>query len=273
MILEGSQPTNPIAFGEELQRLRKAAGISIDEISAETKISRRILEALESGDFQHLPERVFARSFVNQFAVNIAHNDPQLLADFDAAWARFHEDSGEFEIQTSDNALLSPSIRWGFWFPISVGAVILVSVAVVILSGSEPGQAALVETPRPVVQRQKPQVTPVGARMIPSVVADPIPSTSDDRLVSIVVQVAGDKECWIHYRDREGRTDQHLLRGGADLSLELEGPVKLTIGNAGAAWLVVGGVQYSDLGVPGQVVHTEISHDGVKTLGGGFPRG
>jgi len=273
MILEGTQFTNPKVFGEELRRLREKAKVSLDAICAETKISRRILEAMESGSFRHLPERVFSRSFVVQYAGAIGCDDPQLLEDFDAAWERFEVDSGEFEIRVFEDTPPETPIRWGFWFPISVGAVILVSVAVVILSGSEPGQAALVETPRPAVQNSAPAATPIGAPVIPSIIAERDPDPPDGRIVSIVVRVDGDKECWIHYRDREGRTDQQLLKGGTELPLELEGPVKLTVGNAGAATLVVGGVQYSDLGVPGQVVHTEVSHDGVETLGAGDPRG
>jgi len=73
----------------------------------------------------------------------------------------------------------------------------------------------------------------------------------------------------VRYRGREGRTEQRLLVGGDELELQLEGPVKLTVGNASAARLVVGGVIYGDLGVPGQVVHAEASQQGLTELGVG----
>jgi cytoskeletal protein RodZ len=267
MILEGTQPTNPKTFGEELRRLREEAGVSLDVICSETKISRRILEALESGSFEHLPERVFRRSFVRQYALAIGSDASELLEAFDQAWSRFESDSSEFELPIFDEPAPAPSIRWGFWFPISVGAVILVSVGVVILSGSEPGQAALVAIPRTTVQTFTPAVTPVTPPQIPTAVTVSEPGPAVERVVPIVVRVDQGKECWVHYRDREGRTEQTLVRGGGELSLELDGPIKLTVGNAGAATLVVGGVEYTDLGVPGQVVHTEVSSQGVQTLG------
>jgi cytoskeletal protein RodZ len=268
MILEGAQPTNPNVFGERLRQLREEAGVSLDTICFETKISRRILQSLEEGSFQHLPERVFRRSFVRQYASQIGADAGPLLDDFEAAWQRFESDSNEFELPLVEEAAPRPSIRWGFWFPISVGALILVSVGIVILSGSEPGQAALVEEPRPIINAAKPEATPARAIAVPSAVPVEEPLLlPNDGVIRIVVRVDRDKECWIHYRDREGRTDQQLLMGGTELSLELEGPVKLTVGNAGAATLVVAGIQYSDLGVPGQVIHTEVSHDGVQALG------
>lgn len=271
MILEGTYHTDPITFGEELRRLRDGAGVSLDEICTVTKISRRILEALEDGQFGFLPERVFSRSFVRQVAEAIGDDGSQLLEDFDIAWTRFEQDSGRFRVNVVEDSAPARSIRWGFWFPISVGFVVLMSAAVVILSGSDPGEEFLVAKPHGAVSRESHPVTPTGAPMVPSVVVRQEPEPTDEEPIVLAVRVDSGRECWIHYRDREGRTEQRLLPGGSEIQLELNGPVKLTVGNAGAATLVVAGVEYSDLGVPGQVVHTEVSRDGVRTLGVGDP--
>ncbi len=74
-------------------------------------------------------------------------------------------------------------------------------------------------------------------------------------------------ECWIHYRDHNGVAGGKLLSGGTEESIELPGPVKLTVGDAGAASLEVAGRIYDDLGRPGQVVHTEVSSEGLIVLG------
>jgi hypothetical protein len=74
-------------------------------------------------------------------------------------------------------------------------------------------------------------------------------------------------ECWIHYRDNNGVAGGKLLSGGTEESIELPGPVKLTVGDAGAASLEVAGRIYDDLGRPGQVVHTEVSSEGLIVLG------
>ena len=85
--------------------------------------------------------------------------------------------------------------------------------------------------------------------------------------VSILVRVHPEMECWIHFRDRDGVAGGKLLAGGTEERIELMGPVKLTVGDADAVVIVVAGVEYSGLGRPGQVVHTEVSSDGLVVLG------
>jgi len=270
MILEAPQPAaNPEAFGHRLQRLRLERGLTLEEIGVETKISKRVLEALESGAFQYLPERVFSRSFVSQVA-RVMDVDPRaLLEEFDTAWEGFQLASVSRRPPAVAGPPAGPTIRWRFWFPISVCAAILVVVAVFILNGSERGQAGLVEQPRQVVQRAK-VATPVETPLPPPVVLPAsAEAAAETGLVDLKIVVAPNEECWVRYRDREGRSEQRLLAGGETLELQLEGPVKLTVGNASAARLVVGGVTYGDLGVPGQVVHAEASLQGLIELGAG----
>ena len=44
-------------------------------------------------------------------------------------------------------------------------------------------------------------------------------------------------------------------------------PVKLTVGNAGAVHLTIDGQRYDDLGLPGQVIHTEVTDIGFRPHG------
>jgi hypothetical protein len=97
-------------------------------------------------------------------------------------------------------------------------------------------------------------------------IATPLPASE---VVRLTVRVDDGKECWINYRDGEGNTDQRLLTGGQELLLELNGPVKFTAGNAAVVTLEVAGRTYRDLGAPGQVVHTEVTAEGVVPLGAG----
>ena len=58
----------PKTFGNELRQIREQADVTLADIAGETKVSVRILEALEDGQFKFLPERVFSRNFVRQYA-------------------------------------------------------------------------------------------------------------------------------------------------------------------------------------------------------------
>ena len=82
-------PNHPKTFGEELRHLRESAGLSLDNIAAETKISKRILHGLEEGEFRFLPERIFCRNFVIQYADVVGAESDRLVASFEDAWERF----------------------------------------------------------------------------------------------------------------------------------------------------------------------------------------
>lgn len=267
--MEGT-PKHPKTFGEELVRLRIEAGLTLEDISSETKISKQILSSLESGDFRFLPQKVFCRNFVTQYA-GVVGADPRSLTEaFEAAWDRFLLASGSHPSLVIEETDLVRTIRWGFWGPVVAAAAILVVAAFVIwTSSSDENQFAATHRPRPAVNEVRPASPSVGSlRATPSpvVVYDESPATSPE-FVSIVVRVREEMECWIHYRDHNGVAGGKLLAGGTEEMIELVGPIKLTVGDAGAASLEVGGRIYDDLGRPGQVVHTEVSSEGLVVLG------
>jgi cytoskeletal protein RodZ len=265
--------TRPTEFGEDFQRLREASGLSLEDISAETKVSLRVLGALESGNFQFIPEKVFSRNFVRQCARTIGCDEQRLVDGFEEAWERFQIESGTHPDLIVEEAPPREPIRWGFWFPMAIGVLILITVAWVILTGTEPGEELISRDERAVGTESVPAPDPTSVPRIPSVV--PIEQQDDaalqpeDHEVSLTVRVSSGKECWIQFRDREGVTDDRLLRDGDELALVLDGPVMLTIGNAAAARVVVGTIEYADLGAPGQVVHTEVTRGGLTRLGVG----
>jgi transcriptional regulator with XRE-family HTH domain len=256
-------PNHPKAFGEELQRLREGTGLSLDDIAEETKISRQILRSLESGDFRFLPQKVFSRNFVIQYA-SVVGADPQELADaFEATWERFLLASGAHLQIDVDEAPFVQAIRWRFWVPVIIAVAILVVAAFVILRGSTPEVHLLAEGRTTPMPRAVTRVVPATPSMLPT--ATEIADEAD--LVSILVRVQPEMECWIHFRDRDGVAGGKLLAGGTQERIALMGPVKLTVGDADAVIIEVAGVEYSGLGRPGQVVHTEVSGEGLVVLG------
>ena len=51
-------------FGEHLKREREMRGVSLEEVSAATRISPRFLEAIENEKWDELPGGVFNRGFI-----------------------------------------------------------------------------------------------------------------------------------------------------------------------------------------------------------------
>jgi cytoskeleton protein RodZ len=67
-------------IGSTLQQERLRQGLSLEEIAARTRISRRFLQAIEVEDFASLPGAVFTRNFVRQFTVTLGMDPAPLLA-------------------------------------------------------------------------------------------------------------------------------------------------------------------------------------------------
>jgi cytoskeletal protein RodZ len=59
---------------------RQERGISLDSISASTKLSMRQLEAIESGDFKRLPGGIYNTNYIRQYARAISFSEADLLA-------------------------------------------------------------------------------------------------------------------------------------------------------------------------------------------------
>ncbi|MFV2071270.1 MAG: helix-turn-helix domain-containing protein [Thermoanaerobaculales bacterium] len=264
-------PNHPRTFGEELSRLRESAGLSVQDIAAETKISTRILNALERGDYRFLPEKIFCRNFVIQYAVIVGADSGRLVNDFENAWERFLLASGSHPRLVVEEAAPRRTFRWRFWIPIGIGASILLAAAAVILSGSAPDVDLSPDPRRGTAQRLRPEALPAvptaGPR--PTRVIEEVVENVPAPPIAVTVKVLPDMECWIHFRDRDGVAEQRLLLGGAELRISLAGPAKITVGDAAAVVLEVAGREYRNLGVPGQVVHTEVSEEGLVILGAG----
>ncbi|MGD0364872.1 MAG: RodZ domain-containing protein [Bryobacteraceae bacterium] len=69
------------SVGETLRRERLRKELGLAQISRETKISARLLEAIEKDRFDLLPGGVFAKSFVRQYARFLGLDEEELAAE------------------------------------------------------------------------------------------------------------------------------------------------------------------------------------------------
>ena len=69
------------SVGETLRRERLRQELTLEQISRETRISSRLLDAIESDQFHRLPGGVFAKSFVRQYAHYLSLDADDLAAE------------------------------------------------------------------------------------------------------------------------------------------------------------------------------------------------
>lgn len=66
--IEQQQAEKLTELGHKLAALREQQGLSLDEIVAVTRIPRRLLNAIEVGDLDDLPEPIYIQGLIRQFA-------------------------------------------------------------------------------------------------------------------------------------------------------------------------------------------------------------
>lgn len=74
-------PETPV--GEQLRQAREARGLKIADIAQTLKLGLRQVEALEGGDWQHLPGHTFIRGFVRNYARLVQVDSAPLMAQLD----------------------------------------------------------------------------------------------------------------------------------------------------------------------------------------------
>jgi len=69
-------------IGEQLRHSREERGIALREISNQTRIQMRYLEAIESNEFKRLPGGIFNRSFIRAYARAVGFDETQAIEGY-----------------------------------------------------------------------------------------------------------------------------------------------------------------------------------------------
>jgi cytoskeleton protein RodZ len=75
-------PTDRPNLGEHLRQEREKKGITVEQVASATKISVRMLHALEADQYGDLPAKPFIRGFVTSYAKFVGLDARQILTDY-----------------------------------------------------------------------------------------------------------------------------------------------------------------------------------------------
>jgi cytoskeletal protein RodZ len=106
----------PVGTVLRLEDIRKRSGISLEQISDQTKIGTHFLRAIETEEFQKLPGGVFNTSYIRQYAVAIGFPEAKLLEKY-AAFEQSRQQA-DAEEQAQCQARRGWTFRWVSWLRI-----------------------------------------------------------------------------------------------------------------------------------------------------------
>ena len=266
---DGSAGTQAAPLGITLREARERSGLSVADVAEQIKFAPRQIEALEAGDFQHLPEMTFVRGFVRSYA-KILHLDAQPLLAALPQTNVFPSQLAPASVEVPFPSASSPHRQNLIW----LGMALLLSVLVVAFAVwhyttpvAQPHIAqpmvAQVETPVPLpsqmqvipaprvseaeviappaaqaaqssVLAAKPlalQVTPQFQSAKPVTQLDTLPQTAALRLVF-------DEESWTEIREKDDKIiSSQVNPRGSELRLDGRAPFSLVIGHAASVRL------------------------------------
>jgi hypothetical protein len=242
--------TSPREFGAALRAARERSQVRLDVIAERTKIGRRLLEALEAGEFAKLPNRVFVRLFLQQYLLIVGEKPESWMGSFEASWQRFEDASQPWEVTPP-----TPS-RGARLLPWLIGAVVVAAgfAALLLLDRGGLGSGAGPAQPTPAA------LLPLAEPSAPAAMPTPEPTpTEPPTPADVLILRASDRPCWVEVRVAGAPPQSRLLAAGEELRIEAGGrAVDLLAGDAGALRVEYLGEVRERAGGDGQVARLQL---------------
>jgi len=240
-------------LGRELREERERRAVSQKEISDRTKISPRLLQALEDDRWEELPRQLFLRGLIKSYCQAIGADPGIHLAKYDEHRGLRTEgpERGNDEIEGwKSEAPVLRSRRRVSRFAIVLPVVVLAAAAAAAWLWLLPGKGTLPRISRPEVFQAVPGVIPPAPWAAPEIQErkPPAPETG----LRLEFQFRADS--WMHVT-ADGRIVLDGIRlAGSTASLRAEREFILQTGNAGGFDLTINGRPARALGGAGAVL-------------------
>ena len=246
------------SYGLYLQTLRVERGISIEEVSAETRIRTEILRSIEAEDHANLPDDVFVKGFLRSFATAIGADPNEVLRRFDI----------RRKVQAPAQVLSgaeAPRQR-RFWLTFLWVAALMAGLVggtfllyeMVLQRGME---TAPQEPAGPVKENAAPVETPATpAAAVPETpaVEEAVEGQDATEAPRYVLEIVCDEDTWLKIIVDDAPAEEYTLKPGDTLRLTANSNYNLLIGNAGGVSVQLDGHPVPVSGESGQVVNLQL---------------
>jgi cytoskeleton protein RodZ len=207
-----------VSIGSELTTARERADMTIEQLSAATRIRTGLLIAMEADDFSRCGGNFYARGHIRAIARVVKADPAPLIASFDAEQAVEEEKSRREERAASKGPNLRPARpRWA----VVVGAILFT------LPSDIEANASKTATTTATVTTPTPKPTPK-----PTVKPKPKPTKKPPVLKTVLTLTAKGNGTYLTVRDKKGnRLFQGHLGSGIAQSVTSLSDIRITVGN------------------------------------------
>lgn len=258
--LDRQQAETLTELGARLAQARQERGITLEQISAETRIPVRQLQAIEQGNLQHLPEPVYIQGFLRRYADAIGL-DGQLFAY--AFPAELGAQNRRSSWRSLPAAQLRPVHLYLIYMVLIIGAVSGLSSLLNRSTSGQPQLAGNLSTQPDAIQLRDraplgpplPSAAPTASAQL-SLVSDP---TLAGKPVRVGLKLTA--QSWIRVV-ADGKTEfEGVLSEGTQRTWVADRQLVLRAGNAGAVLVSFNDGQTRQLGEAGSVEEVSFPAD------------
>ncbi|WP_241995248.1 helix-turn-helix domain-containing protein [Kribbella antiqua] len=215
-----------MSIGSELTAARERADMTIEQLSAATRIRTGLLVAMEADDFSRCGGNFYARGHIRAIARVVKADPAPLLASFDAEHAVEEEKARRDERAAAKGPTLHPARpRWA----VVVGAILVGlmgwgMVRLFTLPSDIEANAGAKSTPTPAVTTPAPTPKPTTPKPVKPV--KPVVPTKTKLTLT-----AKDDGSYVTLRDKKGkRLFQGLLGPGSTQTVTATGDIRISVG-------------------------------------------
>jgi cytoskeleton protein RodZ len=235
-------------LGAVLQSARERRGLSLDELARRTKISVRVLRAIESNAFDLVPHGIFTRGFLRAYAREVALDPAQIgeqyLAQFSTADGADHSPKNSIDdFPTEEPVVVNRYAEFDSSADsgseagkaIAIALVSLGFVTYLSLGTSRdpiPGETVALESAAAVPeQARRPEV------LLASDPTGPVATSGD----ALEIELRPSALCWVEAVVDGSRSVYRLMQPGDRETLTVHESLTLRVGNPAAFGFSVNG--------------------------------
>jgi cytoskeletal protein RodZ len=259
-------------FGATFRKARETAGLPLEKIAAETRISARFLQAIESESFELLPGGIFNRGFIRSYAEYLGLDPEQTVADYDRMSAKVQEPLEVLRNEERESSRRSDRNL----IPIAA-AILVVSIVAYYLITRKPAAdvaeqappaaaVARVEAPPAETITPPPPETPPKPEVVQQ--PQPVAPAPQPPQSTLALDVNAKNQTWIKVTTDGTVVFSDVLQSGTERRFSAERSITITIGNAAGATIKINGRDLGRLGTEGQVRELRITPENAATIQG-----
>ncbi len=244
--------------GLELRQAREQRGLTLQQLAGTTKISPRVLQAIEASDQKRLPAPIYTRAFVKTYAQEVGLDPHDTLRRYLAQFQPPEDDNIHMPVPAPVPAVARPHaihiaaelVHGQLAGPIAIGMVVVILAAIGITQRARTS-GRMCPWARSQSATRLPEMSPVG-------------TTGTSPADALHFAIAPTGPCWMQATVDQNPLFAKLLNAGERRTIDTSSEVTLRIGDPAVCAFTINGKPARISSAPGQAVTIHVTTENYR---------